>query len=72
MSISVSEGAVLARAARVAIDRRADYPLAARLLVELRHLHHELGLDFTSGFERFTASYGHSEELMRALRRVGL
>lgn len=63
---------LLAHGARTAIDQRSDYPLAARLLVALWRLHQQIGQDFTPGFAHFTASYGHREQLMRALRRAGL
>lgn len=63
---------LLARGARTAIDQRSDYRLAARLLVTLRRLHRRIGQDFAPGFAHFTASYGQREQLMQALRRVGL
>jgi hypothetical protein len=67
-----AEVPLLARGARTAIDHRANYPLAARLLVALRRLHSRINRDFTPGLEYFTASYGHREELVRALRESGL
>ncbi|MGH3939079.1 MAG: hypothetical protein ACRDTG_10685, partial [Pseudonocardiaceae bacterium] len=63
---------LLAHGARTAIDQRSNYSLAARLLVALRRLHQQIGQDFTPGFAHFTASYGHREQLMQALRRAGL
>ncbi|MEV8436021.1 hypothetical protein AB0425_01480 [Actinosynnema sp. NPDC051121] len=63
---------LLARGARTAIDHRSNHPLAARLLVALRRLHSRIGRDFTPGLAYFTASYGHREELVRALREAGL